>query len=126
MSWQTYVDSNLIGTKQVTKAAIHGLDGVKWATSSGFTVNLKEAKDIVAGFSDAGKLRNSGLTIGTDKFIVLKADDRSIYGKKTGGGVVCVKTVKALLIALYDEKIQAGNATNVVEKLADYLIEQGY
>jgi hypothetical protein len=38
MSWQQYVDSNLVGTKKVTKAAIHGLDGSVWATSKGFNV----------------------------------------------------------------------------------------
>jgi profilin len=39
---------------------------------------------------------------------------------------VTVKTVKAILIGLYDDKIQPGQAANVVEKLADYLIDSGY
>ena len=36
MSWQAYVDSNLVGTKFVTQAAIFGHDGGKWAASAGF------------------------------------------------------------------------------------------
>lgn len=39
MSWQGYVDTNLVGTGRVSKAAIIGLKGGVWATSSGFTVS---------------------------------------------------------------------------------------
>jgi profilin len=39
MSWQAYVDSNLVGTKKVIKAAIHGHDGNPWAFSAGFQVS---------------------------------------------------------------------------------------
>lgn len=42
MSWQTYVDTNLVGTGKVQKAAIFGLDGAQWATSAGFTVSTFE------------------------------------------------------------------------------------
>lgn len=40
MSWQTYVDSNLVGTGFVSKAGIYGLNGGGvWAASPGFTVS---------------------------------------------------------------------------------------
>lgn len=39
MSWQSYVDTNLVGTGNVTQAAIIGLKGGVWASSSGFTVS---------------------------------------------------------------------------------------
>lgn len=38
MSWQQYVDNNLLGTNQVSQAAIYGLNGAVWASSAGFTV----------------------------------------------------------------------------------------
>lgn len=38
MSWQAYVDNNLIGTRMVAQGAIHGLDGSKWASSPNFAV----------------------------------------------------------------------------------------
>ena len=41
-------------------------------------------------------------------------------------GIMCVKTQQAILIAHYPETVQPGNATTVVEKLADYLIGVGY
>ena len=39
MSWQAMVDTSLLGSGQVTKAAIHGLNGSPWATSAGFSVS---------------------------------------------------------------------------------------
>jgi profilin len=51
MSWQTYVDTNLVGTGSVTKAAIVGHDGGSWAASAGFAVGADEAKSLVAAFS---------------------------------------------------------------------------
>ena len=38
MSWQGYVDTNLVGTGKVSEAAIIGLKGGVWATSPGFNV----------------------------------------------------------------------------------------
>ena len=40
MSWQSYVDTQLLATKNVSKAAIHGNDGNPWATSAGFSVSV--------------------------------------------------------------------------------------
>jgi len=37
-----------------------------------------------------------------------------------------VKIGKCILIGGYDENAQPGAAANIVEKLADYLIERGY
>ncbi|KAI3657905.1 hypothetical protein MP638_003542 [Amoeboaphelidium occidentale] len=108
MSWQQYVDGNLVGTGKITKAAIHGLDGNPWATTAGFTVKPDEAKTLVKAFSDASGIRASGLLIGGEKFIALRADDRSIYAKKGANGVVCVKTKQAVIIGYYDDKIQPG------------------
>lgn len=38
MSWQSYVDTNLLGTGNVSQAAIYGLNGGEWAKSAGFQV----------------------------------------------------------------------------------------
>ena len=40
MSWQAYVDDQLIATNMVTHAVICGHDGNVWAQSNGFTVSL--------------------------------------------------------------------------------------
>lgn len=38
MSWQDLVDNNLLGTGNVSKAAICGLDGSIWGKSNNFNV----------------------------------------------------------------------------------------
>ena len=39
--WQSYVDDALLKTGQVTEAAIHGLDGKRWASSPGLEVSMR-------------------------------------------------------------------------------------
>ena len=41
-------------------------------------------------------------------------------------GCLLVKTKQAVLVAEYVAPIQAGEATTIVESLADYLISVGY
>ena len=41
------------------------------------------------------------------------------------GGVCLKKTVMALVIGIYDEPMAPGQCSSVVERLGDYLIEQG-
>lgn len=39
MSWQDYVDNQLLASQCVSKACIAGHDGGVWATSAGFEVS---------------------------------------------------------------------------------------
>ncbi|KAK4570540.1 profilin, required for normal timing of actin polymerization in response to thermal stress [Recurvomyces mirabilis] len=80
MSWQ--------GTNNVDRAAIFNTEGNSvWATSPNFKVSPEEMQAVVAAYKDPGKdgvknVQASGLHIAKERFVVLKADDRSIYGKK--------------------------------------------
>ena len=57
----------------------------------------------------------------------LRSDERSIYLRKEGMGMCCVKTGKCVILGVYDSaKVAPGAATKVVEDLADYLISVGY
>ena len=77
--------------------------------------------------------------------MTIKADEKSVYGKKVRyidsrthccnlelivlqgkEGIVIVKTKQAILVAHYPETVQTGQATNTVEQLGDYLIKVGY
>ena len=78
--------------------------------------------------------------------MTIKADEKSVYGKKVRyrfplashgfkpeltimqgkEGIVIVKTHQAILVAHYPETVQPGQATNTVEQLGDYLIGVGY
>jgi len=126
MSWQVYVDSNLVGSRKIARAAILGQAGGIWASTAGFTITLDEAKKIVAAFGSAETVQASGVTLAGTKYFTLQANERSIYGKKGADGVVIVKTKQAVLVAVYVAPIQAPEATPIVEGLADYLISVGY
>ena len=126
MARQAYVDSSLIGTGHIRRALICGHDGTVWATSAGFAPSLPELKALIKGFSDSADIRSSGITLATDKYLTLIANNRSIYGKMGEGGVIVVKTEQAVIVGVFQAGTQPGAATRVVEQLADYLIESGY
>ncbi|KAF8638456.1 hypothetical protein AX17_002190 [Amanita inopinata Kibby_2008] len=126
MSWQAYVDTNLVGSGRVTKAAILGLQGGVWASSAGFTLSPEEQKAVVSAYANQGRTQSSGLRLAGNKYFTLSVNDRSIYLKKAADGAVIVKTKQAILVGLYSAPIQAPEATPIVENLADYLISVGY
>jgi len=126
MSWQGYVDNNLVGTGKISKAAILGLKGGVWATSPGFSLSTEEQTAAIQAFSNLDKTREIGIRLAGDKFFTLQAEGRSVYAKKGADGAILVKTTQAVLVTEYLNPIQAGEATVVVEGLADYLISVGY
>ncbi|CAO1620070.1 unnamed protein product [Sympodiomycopsis kandeliae] len=126
MSWQGYVDNQLLGTKQISQAAILGRKGGVWATSNGFTISPQEQSALISGFDDPSPLQASGLHIAGKKYFTLQANDRSIYGKAGADGVILVKTNQAVLVGQYSSPILPGQATKVVEQLGDYLVGVGY
>ena len=133
MSWQAYVDSSLVGSGHIDKAAIVSAAGDStWASSAGFTVSTDELKPIVSIYSEngSGKATDAahaeGLHIAGTRYKVIKIDERSIYLRQDKDGIIIVKTKQAILIGHYGDGIQAGNATQTVEALADYLQKVGY
>jgi len=126
MSWQAYVDTNLLGTGKIARAAILGQKGGIWATSSGFTISPQEQDAIVKAFSNADKLQAEGIHLAGQKYFTISVGGRTIQGKMKADGTVIVKTVQAILVAVYAGPIQAPEVTPVVESLADYLISVGY
>lgn len=126
MSWQAYTD-NLVSTGKIDKAALYSRAGDSlWAQSSNFQLDGREISEIARGYDDPSNLQSHGLHVQGQKYFLLRADDRSIYGKHEAEGVVAVRTKQAILIAHYPAGIVAGEATAVVEKLADYLISVNY
>lgn len=126
MSWQAYVDQNLVGTKNFTQGAIVGQAGGVWAATPGFNVSQNEINALANGFRDPNTVRTNSPYVAGQKYMVVKADERSIYGKLGKGGFCAVKTNQAIIIGVYGEGVQPGSAATTIEKLADYLIELGY
>ncbi|KZT38274.1 Profilin/allergen [Sistotremastrum suecicum HHB10207 ss-3] len=126
MSWQAYVDTNLLGSGKVNRAAILGQKGGVWAASSSYTLSAQEQAAAVKLFADPAQAQANGVRLGGQKFFVINANERSVYGKKGGSGCVLVKTKQAVLVAEYDPPTQQTECTTIVEGLADYLIGVSY
>jgi len=131
MSWQAYVDSSLVGSGHINKAAIISAAGDStWAASSGFTVQPAEMKNLVNILNATGdaidKAHSEGVHVNGERYVVTKIEDRSMYCRQGRTGIVVVKTKQAVLVGHYGEDMQAGNAAQTVEALADYLIKVGY
>ncbi|XP_039041432.1 profilin-4-like [Hibiscus syriacus] len=132
MSWQTYVDEHLMcdieGQNQhLTAAAIIGHDGSVWAKSAKFP-DLKgnEISDIMKDFDSPGYLAPTGLHLGGVKYMVIQGEPGVVIrGKKGSGGITIKKTAQALIFGVYDEPVTPGQCNLVVERLGDYLADQG-
>jgi len=126
MSWQSYVDDQLLATKSVTKAAIAGHDGTIWANSEGFAVSGEEVKMILSNFGDSDKLAQNGLTIAGSRYIFLSSTDHVIRAKKGTSGLHVMKTVQAVIVCQYEDPVRPEQCATVTEKLGEYLITVGY
>jgi len=149
MAWQPYVDSNLLGTGKLVEAAILSLnDTGVWAISQDYQTKFtaKEQADIRTVATKLSVVDNSaeepardealsgmragGIHVRGTKFMFTRNDYRSIHGtKKTADGrvigVIIVRTVRTIIVAEYAPPHQAGEATPIVENVADYLISTG-
>jgi len=121
MSWQEYITNSLEGSGTVKKGAICGHDGSTWAASAGFSIAVEEAKAMVNGFTNQDALRASGMKASGTKYFFLSGDEGVLRGKKDKTGIHVVKTLQAIIVAVYEEPTQPGQCANTVETLADYL-----
>ncbi|KAI1394096.1 Profilin/allergen [Hypoxylon trugodes] len=131
MSWQAYVDSSLVGSGHLDKGAIISVAGDSvWATSAGFTIKPEEMKNIVAILTQSGGAKDKafadGLHVDGERYVLARAEDRSLYARQGRTGIIAVKTKQAIIVGHHGEAQIAGNATQTTEALADYLIKAGY
>ncbi|EMR09595.1 hypothetical protein PNEG_02179 [Pneumocystis murina B123] len=127
MSWKEYVDTSLVGTGKFDKAAICSREGNSiWASSPGFDLKLNELSTLASGFDNPSQVQASGFYLSQQKYVTIRAEDRSIYGKQGCEGVYCVRTHKVIIIGHFPKTTQAGEAAKIIEALADYLISAGF
>lgn len=142
------------GGQHLTAAAIVGLDGSIWAKSTSFPevsffyfffliyifiiIKIKlwhvcpyqlqadEVSNINKDFDSPGHLAPTGLHLGGTKYMVIQGEPGAVIrGKKGSGGITIKKTGQALVFGLYEEPVTPGQCNMVVERLGDYLVDQG-
>lgn len=81
---------------------------------------------IMKDFDEPGTLAPTGLFFGSEKYMVIQGEPGVVIrGKKGPGGITIKKTGQALLVGIYDEPMTPGQCNMIVERLGDYLVEQG-
>jgi len=129
MSWQSYVDDQLLATKSVSNAVICGHDGNIWAKSGSFAVTPEELKSLIAKFDDVNQLASTGITIAGVRYMYLSSRDgtvKVVRAKKDRNGIHCIKTTQTFIVCTYQEPVVPEQAALVTEKLGDYLVGVGY
>jgi hypothetical protein len=123
MSWEDYPKS-LVDSGKMSKALVGGHDGLVYAESEKF-MTKDEIKNLLEVFDEGDVTKH--VMIDKKKYYVIQITPRSIYAKgKEGDGFCMVKTTKTVLVGFYEkEKYSAGHCNFEVEKMADYLIENG-
>ncbi|KAJ2725815.1 profilin, required for normal timing of actin polymerization in response to thermal stress [Coemansia sp. Benny D115] len=135
MSWQPYVDNNLVGTGKVLEAAIFGHDGGVWAASKGFQLAPGEFEKIKGGFAADSPLQVNGTYVGgkkymtnqaTGDFILAKARVTEESSNDPTSAVICYKTNQTIIVCTVPKDVQAEEANAVIGKVVDYLVGNNY
>lgn len=126
MSWQSYVDDQLLNTKMVTHAVICGHDGNIWAKSADFVVTPEELRTLIGKYADTSLLAQNGVVVAGKKYMYLSSNDKVIRAKKGTSGVHAIKTTQTYIVCVYEDPIVPEQAASVTEKLGDYLIQVGF
>jgi len=129
MSWQSYVDDQLLGTKLIKHAVICGHDGNIWASSQGFNVTSQELVDLIKKFDNVEVLAANGVRIAGIKYMYLSSEDRAlkvVRAKKEKTGVHCIKTTQTFIVCIYEHPVLPGEAAQTTEKLGDHLMQSGF
>jgi len=126
MSWQTYVDSNLVGSGHVSKAAIIGLDGSVWAKTAGWNIEADAPAIANAMKQPADSLFGTGISFEKEKYFAIYSQDGTFYGKKGPNGLSLAKSTQCITVGWHQENINPANCRMTVEGIRDYLQSTGY
>ncbi|KAL3867851.1 hypothetical protein ACJMK2_040697 [Sinanodonta woodiana] len=126
-SWNEYINTVMLESGYVSKGAIYGIDGKKWATSLGFELSKDDIMTLVRGFTDPIKLYTDGIRIGGRTFTCTRSESGLIVGRESSAGHGCVvyRCNKCLVIAVHEDGAHPGGCHVTITKLGDYLRDQG-
>ncbi|KAJ6348191.1 hypothetical protein OIU76_004629 [Salix suchowensis] len=86
----------------------------------------EEISSIMKDFDEPGSLAPTGLYLAGTKYMVIQGEAGAVIrGKKGSGGITVKKTAQALILGIYEEPLTPGQCNMIVERLGDYLLDQG-
>ncbi|KAJ1927716.1 profilin, required for normal timing of actin polymerization in response to thermal stress [Tieghemiomyces parasiticus] len=124
MSWQAWADT--ITNAGFKCGAIYGQQGGCWAQSNGCTLSDEEFQKISHGFQDVSQLGQTGLVVNGIKYFALLCDDTTLRGKKGDNGVLIIKSNQAIVIGVFDSRMQPGEANLKLDDVVKNLKNSGY
>jgi len=124
VGWQDYV-TKLVATGKVSKAAIHGFAGDKWASTNGLELSPIAITVILDGINKPDTVLGQGIDVGGTKYYVLRAGDDTLYAKQGTSGFSVYKSLQAIIVGFYDPPIQPGACNNEIQKVGEYLKKHG-
>ncbi|GJR57615.1 AChain A, profilin [Tanacetum coccineum] len=82
--------------------------------------------DAIKEFNEAGQLAPSGLFLGGAEYMFIQGEAGVVIRGKKGMRRICIKkTGQAMVFGIYDESVAPRQCNMVVERLGDYLLDQG-
>lgn len=129
MSWQAYVDEQIAAQVPCKLAVIASNQGAIWSKYENgveSSVTEEELAAIAKNLKTPNAFQQSGIKLAGEKYFCISAEPDLVRGRKNKNALCIVGTVTAMIIAVGDEVAAAGVLNNTVEKLADYLKQNGY
>jgi profilin len=126
MSWQEYIDKNLMGSGELKHACIADHEGNLLATSPGFKISPHEVRAITKLLSTGDQVISTSMIIEGALYLTLRVDGNVFYGRKNLTTCVCIKTKQLLVIGTNNDHVQPGRAANIIGRFADELGPRGF
>ncbi|KAK5979335.1 Profilin [Trichostrongylus colubriformis] len=128
--WEAYVNSLESITPAVKRVAIIAFDGKICAKTSGkkdFKASPAELKALIKDFDQSDQALASGVNLENVHYIIPRADERLIFGKRGKMGLFASKTKTAVIIVVYEGDYDVSSAVRKgVEKVTNHLMSMDY
>lgn len=117
---------------KLTSGAICGLDGGVWAKSANFPpATVEQLVYLISGYTGEqqfAQLQAQSPVLGDIKFFIIDSDLENgiIRGKCNNGGFCVKRTNQCVVIGIHMTPMAPADGNQVVENLANYLIDNNY
>ncbi|XP_043197501.1 profilin-like [Amphibalanus amphitrite] len=130
MSWQDYVNKQLLATGSLRDALIMGMDGVIWARSTGLQeTKPEEVQNLLASLSDGGATLEDvgGIRVAGTRYLYLAGEPGVFLScKRAAVGLYVRQTQRVAIVALYQDPATLQQCEACVTSLCHYLGNKGF